>query len=80
MYSEILSPEVGVRITFLDFLQDPPGGSRIGDMGRIFFQVRRVQETDHATITREDERAWVTLGRERARILVSVILVVVVNG
>lgn len=65
--------EVGVRILDFELLNDPPGGSCVGDVAVSAFRYPRVKHTDHPALAIEDERARVALGGERPRLLIVVV-------
>ena len=65
--------EVGVRILEFELFDGPPGGGGVGDVVAPAFRHPRVKNTDHMTLSIEDERARVALGGERAGLLIIVI-------
>ena len=66
---------VGVRIGVFELLDGPPRRSTVGDVTAEAFRHARVEDSEHPTISSEDERARVALCGEVARRLA-----VVVNG
>ena len=60
---------VGVRIGAFELLDGPPRRSTVGDVAAEAFRHARVEDSEHPTISSEDERARVALCGEKPDVL-----------